>query len=327
MLGELGIVQTALSPDTWRAGKEGAIVYAVDRRTMHSLLHGAAGRRRQRAANALQELPMLEGLTKGQLYALVDVMRRAEVPANSGMNDAFLHILLRGAVRLSDRGALHRAACAEDEPAGPLAGPVVARVGDAFGEAACLANGANPLGIVVTAVTDAEVMFCDRDTFARVLGEPEALLLPGAQRKVALPRPSTKRDARAPDAPSAGAGYAAMAADTIAEDDEEEEAAVHTATPDEAVPMALEPTRVSATAMAMDGVSASDDALVEATSTTPSSGSSSRFRTPNQEVTWHGSSAVRAPPPALRVCMPCPRKMPWRVLMRFRACPFARLFR
>jgi CRP-like cAMP-binding protein len=286
VLGELGIVQTTLSPDTWRAGAGGAVVYAVDRRTLHALLHGAAGRRRQRAANALQDLPMLEGLTKGQLYALVDVMRRAEVPPGAVLNDAFLHILMRGAVRLSDRGALHRSATAEDEPTGPLTGPVLAQAGDAYGEAACLANGANPLGVSMSSVGDAEVMLCDRDTFARVLGPPEALLLPGAQRKMSLPRPPAARVPGASEAALArGVSAVALVGDVIAEDADEEAAAARDAASGGDAAMAQAPPHRNA----------DDDARAVATAlAAPLVGSSgNRFRTPNQDVTWHGSSAVR----------------------------------
>jgi CRP-like cAMP-binding protein len=289
VLGELGIVQTTLSPDTWRAGAGGAVVYAVDRRTLHALLHGAAGRRRQRAANALQDLPMLEGLTKGQLYALVDVMRRAEVPPGAVLNDAFLHILLRGAVRLSDRGALHRGAAAEDEPAGPLTGPVLARAGDAYGEAACLSNGANPLGVCMSSVGDAEIMLCDRDTFARVLGPPEALLLPGAQRKVSLPRPPVARVPGASEAALArGVSAVALASDVIVEDADEEGGAARDASSGGDAAMAQAPPH-------REGSSAGVDAgVVAAALAAPLVGSSgNRFRTPNQDVTWHGSSAVR----------------------------------
>jgi hypothetical protein len=300
VLGELGIVQTALSPDTWRAGAGGAVVYAVDRRTMHSLLHGAAGRRRQRAANALQELPMLEGLTKGQLYALVDVMRRAELPAGAVLSDAFLHILLRGSVRLSDRGALHRGAASEDEPAGPLTGPVLARAGDAYGEAACLANGgADAMGVSMAAVTAVELLLCDRDTFTRVLGPPESLLLPGAQRKVSFLRqlaPAVAAGAEA--ALASGVSKVALAGDSIAEDAEEDATALIDGDTTMAhAPSQLSPATALASAPAPDSAhaAAADSLLVAAASLLAHAAGSSgnRFRTPNQDVTWHGSSAVR----------------------------------
>jgi hypothetical protein len=293
VLGELGIVQTALSPDTWRAGASGAVVYAVDRRTLHALLHGAAGRRRQRAANALLELQMLEALTKGQLYSLVDVMRRAEVPSGAPLHDAFLHILLRGSVRLSDRGALHRCTAAEEEPTGPLTGPVLARAGDAYGEAACLANGANPLGIAITAATDAEVMLCDRDTFARVLGPPEALLLPGA-RKVSLPRqPPRDMPGAAEAALASGVGAVALSGNTIREDADAEAAAALEGDGDVAMPNAP-PLPDGALTGAPATEAGGDAALVAAASAKVAvGGSGNRFRTPNQDVTWHGSTSVR----------------------------------
>ena len=285
VLGELGIVQTALSLDTWRAGPAGAAVYAVDRRTLHALLHGAAGRRRHRAASALQALPVLESLTKGQLFALVDVMRRAEHVAGTQLTGAFLHIVLRGTVCLSDRGALHRSNSTDDatpESNGPLVGDVLARVGDAYGEAACLANSANPLGVTAHAASDVELMACDRDTFMRVLGPPEALLLPGTQRKVSAPRPPLlSGGASAVEAALAsGVSAVALVGESIAEDAEEEEAAMM-----EDVPLARAP--------AEDGPAARARAADRELEGSAAFGGSARFRTPNQDVTWHGSSAVR----------------------------------
>jgi len=284
VLGELGIVQTALSPDTWRAGPAGAVVYAVDRRTLHSLLHGAAGRRRQRAASALQALPVLESLTKGQLFALVDVMRRAEHSTGTQLSGAFLHIVLRGTVRLSDRGALHRCNVADDagpESSGPLSGDVLAHVGDAYGEAACLANSANPLGVTAVATSAVELMTCDRDTFTRVLGQPEALLLPGTQRKMSVPRPQFFAGGKSAIEAALASGVSAVAlvGESIAEDAEEEAAAQM-----EDVMLARAP--------AEEGPAAAAD-LAGIMLNTAVGGSGNRFRTPNQDVTWHGSSAVR----------------------------------
>ena len=286
VLGELGIVQTALSPDTWRAGPTGAIVYAVDRRTLHALLHGAAGRRRQRAASALQALPVLESLTKGQLFALVDVMRRAEHAAGTQLTGAFLHIVLRGTVCLSDRGALHRCNSVDDaapESNEPLTGDVLANAGDAYGEAACLANSANPLGVTACAVSAVELMTCDRDTFTRVLGPPDALLLPGTQRKMSMPRQQLiSGGASAMEAALAsGVSAVALVGDSIAEDAEEEAAAQM-----EDVTLTRAPAEEAlAAGAALAGVELSPRAS--------SGGSGNRFRTPNQDVTWHGSSAVR----------------------------------
>ena len=302
VLGELGIVQTALSQDSWRAGAAGCVVSVVDRRKLHALLHSAAGQRRARAASALQELPMLEGLTKGQLYTLVDCMRRCELPQGAPLSHAFLHILLRGQVQLSDRGALHRGAESgeEEEPAGPLAAPVLARVGDAFGEAACLANGASPAGIAIATVSKVEVMWCDRDTFVRVLGPPEHLLLPGTVRKV-----SPQRTAAAPTLlPPGGAGASlALGGDAIAEEDElmleeEEEHAPPVPRPmaSQAVqvsafrPLAAAPADRQTDTAAVDAV---DEALVAAAlASAAGPGGVNRFRTPNQDVSWHGRSAA-----------------------------------
>jgi len=283
VLGELGIVQTALSPDTWRAGPAGASVYAVDRRTLHSLLHGAAGRRRQRAASALQALPVLESLTKGQLFALVDVMRRAEHSAGTQLTGAFLHIVLRGTVCLSDRGALHRCNNADDtvpESSGPLTGDVLARAGDAYGEAACLANSANPLGVTASAASEVELMTCDRDTFTRVLGQPEALLLPGTQRKMSVPRPPPFFSGAVEVALASGVSAVDLAGESIAEDAEEEAAAQM----EDVVSLARAPAEDGSAGLA---AGAATDAR------TSVGGSGNRFRTPNQDVTWHGSSALR----------------------------------
>lgn len=285
VLGELGIVQTALSLDTWRAGHAGAVVYAVDRRTLHALLHGAAGRRRHRAAAALQALPVLESLTKGQLFALVDVMRRAEHAAGTQLTGAFLHIVLRGTVCLSDRGALHRCNNVDDaapESNGPLTGDVLAHAGDAYGEAACLANSANPLGVSAYAASNVEVMTCDRDTFTRVLGPPEALLLPGTQRKMSMPRPQLFPGGTSAMEAALASGVSAvvLAGDSIAEEDEEEAAALM-----EDVSLARAP--------AEDGRAAGGRLYGAALAANAVGGSGSRFRTPNQDVTWHGSSALR----------------------------------
>jgi len=184
VLGELGIVTSALSPVAWRAGASGAVLYAVGRRHLHSLLHSAAGTRRSRAAALLSALPMLSGLASAQLYALTDVMARCELPAGAPLATAFLHVVITGSVALGDHGALHSRA----EDVVGTSGAACASPGDCFGEAACLASGANwaQLAGSCVALTQVELLCCDRATFARVLGEPESVLLPSSARMGAL---------------------------------------------------------------------------------------------------------------------------------------------
>ena len=179
MLGELGIVQSTLATEGLIAGAGGVVLFAVGRRRLHSLMHTAASSRRQHAFSALQALPMLEGLSKGQLFSLVDVMERQELPAGAPVSAAFMHVLISGSVLLGDRGALHCGTGAAGEGGGAQAGP-----GDCYGEAACLVNGADwaQLGARCRTSTPVELLSCERDTFSRVLGSPEALL-PSLARK------------------------------------------------------------------------------------------------------------------------------------------------
>jgi CRP-like cAMP-binding protein len=287
-------VQTALSTDSWRTGPDGAVLYVIDRRKLHSLLQAGAGSRRIRAAQALQALPMLEGLTKGQLFALTDVMKRREINAGTRLSDAFLTILLKGCVTLNDRGALQRASDAADFSSEPIAGPVTAGMGDAFGEAACIASGACLADLDIVATTDAEILACDKDTFRRVLGQPEALLVPGAQRKTAGQARHLLEAAEAP-MPRVITGVASLALEQpIAEGDEsgilmdeDFEAAPATAT---ALPVGALDKPLAAAPFSRP-LDPAEDALLAAA---PAGGlHGSRFRTPNQDVSWHGSSLVR----------------------------------
>ena len=305
ILGELGIVQTALSTDTWRTGPEGAVMYVVDRRKLHLLLQAGAGSRRIRAAQALQALPMLEGLTKGQLFALTDVMKRREVCAGTNLSDAFLNILLKGRVALSDRGALQRANDAADAGFEPISGPVTAGLGDAFGEAACIASGGSSLAdLDITAATDSEILVCDKDTFCRVLGQPEALLVPGAQRKTGQAR-HLLETAEAPLPPPI-TGIAALALEQrIAEGDESDVLIVEDLDAAPASSTVLPFSTLHKALAAAPGARALDpaeDALLAAASAGGLHGS--RFRTPNQDVSWHGSSSVCPNPGSLTCASP-----------------------
>lgn len=315
ILGELGIVQTTLSNDTWCSGPSGTTLYVIDRRKLHTLLQAGAGSRRIRAAQMLQALPMLEGLTKGQLFALTDVMKRQEVGAGTQISQAFLHAILKGRVQLSDRGALQRCSDTPDAGGEPLSGPWLAGPGDAYGEAACMANGASVAGVNITAVTEAEIMWCDKDTFVRVLGQPEALLVPGAQRKMAHLRQQLGSIVET-------TASAAPAEHSIAECDET------TVLLMEDEPIAASERRVplpgvghlssgTALAPAPAGYAAvpSDEALLAASSSSTGGRSCCRFRTPNQDVSWHGSSMVRVSCP-VRANLGSKRSILFRLCMR-----------
>jgi len=238
----------------------------------------------------LQGLPMLEGLTKGQLFALTDVVKRREFSVGTQFDGVFLHILMKGCVQLSDRGALQR--CVNTIDAESLSGPVAAIPGDAFGEAACMANGASVMGVEMVATTDVEIMWCDKDTFLRVLGPPEALLVPGAQRKIAHPRQElgSLAEATAPMAYAEG-DETGFSMDEV----EREKQKAHAF-------LALPAETVAAVTESRD-VQSSDDLLLAA-SAVPSEHTRSRFRTPNQDVSWHGSSSVRLTCPAFSCLLP-----------------------
>lgn len=360
VLGELGIVQSALATDTWTASPvSGCDAFAVDRRRLHTLLHSLAGARRAQAAGALGALPMLAGLSKGQLYGLVDVCRRVEARQGDSLGGVFLAVLVEGSAVVGDRGGVHRphvsAPPLSPSAASPGAPPLfphspsllrshswergappdgsdtvpqtggggagadgshlAASAGDAVGSACAIANGSDPsaaASVVVSSQT-AELLTCDEATFYRVLGEPAALLSPGARKRAAAHRGALAAAARGAareavgelaDAPAlhhSGASSAAfgLASLPIAEEGGEEEEPVSVS-----VSVSVSAASVSASAeekaAAAEEAGAVHGAAVEAAAAAAAAATAVLSRAVAEEAASHsprGTGAAPSHPP------------------------------
>ena len=167
----MGFGELALLYDSPRAATVKALTdtrtWAIDRKTFKQVVVGSTLRKRQMYEDFLSQVPLLRGLSKGEVLTIADALQpytfeEGEDVVEEGSEGADRFYLVVSGELKATKSGLEGEVC-------PRLGP-----GDYFGELALLED--SPRAATVTAVTRSKCVAMDRAAFLRLLGPVEDIM-------------------------------------------------------------------------------------------------------------------------------------------------------